>query len=356
MSIRPSDDQGHNPAKNKRPLRTEKMRREGWEGLAMEVPVSLIIKSNVLKRGAPIDQPIERDLKDAIALKYMGLFYRLQAREQRQHRNNPSPQKIQDDEIIAQIKPIWKLKLEHETLKKRAEKAAKKDPRYRSHKAFRHAHCQMDVGIPTGPEAKPFQVVSIEEQKRILEVLCKALERANLICEGWRDVFKNDGRFGEPRNDAKQSALERSLLLSPPEQERLYLTLEDMTDIAIHAWVDPTLICLEYHILSPVFEAVTCAGRCRDGVSGEMTRFSAMALSDVLDGNLRSFCVDDAMFEACLGIYSAAIIAFNAHADLSPKEFKARMQKQLAHAIGTSDRLEDKVTIYPLAAPGPPAA
>lgn len=349
MNSRMFDDKIDNPARNKRPLRTEKMRREGWEGVAMAVPISLIVKGGVPRGGKPFYQPIERDLLRAVALKYAGLFTRLQACDQRKQPNNPSPQYLRDDEIQSQIKSSCNLPYKHASLVEQAERAARKDPRFGSQKAFNDAHRRMNVGISTDFFPRAPQNLSIAEHMRILGLLCKAHKRARLMCKRQRKVFKISDRYGEARSDSKQSALERDVLLSPEEQEQLSLTLEDMTDIAFHAWVNPSLICLDHYILSPVFEAAICASRCRDGIPGEMTRFSAMVLNDVLEGKLSEFCLDDAMFESCLGIYSALLNAFNANTNFNPEDFKACMQKQLADAIETPGRLEDNVTIHPLA-------
>lgn len=352
------ENEDHNPAKNKRSLKTERMRREGWEGAATEVAVSLITKSNSLKRGAPIDQPIQRDLKNAIALIYMGIFYRnVGINNVRKPKSSKSdtPRLILDDEIKDQIESNWDLDLTHETLKKRASKAARIDPRYRSQKIFRDIHLKMGDSIVFMPNGGPSLLGSIQEQKRILDVLCKALERANFFFQGVRDVFQNDGRYGEPRSNAKQSAFERSLLLSPLNQKRLELSLSDMIDVALFAWVDPTIICLGFDSISPAFEALICAGRCRDGISGDMTLHSSISFKNILDGKLNIYCTEGFMFEYCRIIYEAACQNFNMHANFSPEEFKEHMQKELDRAIGGAYRLNDKITIHPLEAPRRPA-
>ncbi|MCJ2025287.1 hypothetical protein [Methylobacterium sp. J-067] len=237
--------------------------------------MSLIFKAGEVPGGRPSKQPVERDLDNAIALMYAGLFTLLRARDRRDHGRPVEPQAVRDIRIAPGITVSWGLPFCHEHLMKLAKRACRSDPRFSSFKAFSDAYRSIGARRPANPESRALEEASIAEQIRILDLLCKAAERARQHCKGWREAQTNVGRFGEARSERKPSALERCILLSPRQQVSLKLSLEDMRDVATYGWVNPASICLDHHILSPVFEVVICASRNRAGVPGQITRFSA---------------------------------------------------------------------------------
>ncbi len=151
-------------SKNQRPLRTQQMRDEGWEGRALLVPVSVIFKTGEAPGGRPSKQPIERDLDNAIALMYAGLFTLLQARDRRDHGRPVEPQAIRDISIASSISVSRGLPYCHDHLMTLAKRAIRSDPRFSSLKAFNDAYRSIGARVPADTEARILEETSIAEQ------------------------------------------------------------------------------------------------------------------------------------------------------------------------------------------------
>ncbi len=121
-----------------------------------------------------------------------------------------------------------------------------------------------------------------------------------------------------------------------------------MRDVAFYGWVNPASICLDHHILSPVFEVVICASRNRAGVAGQITRFSASVFAMFLMGQLEGYAADTTMLDACIDLFTLALHAFNARLELDVDNLAITLLRHLDAALPGGGTMEDRIILHPL--------
>lgn len=263
------------------PLMTGVIRADGREHLTAWVPV---VDPQPHQTGRPLATEQTRLIKASFGLKFVELTQVLVHRAIADGTGKGRKRELLHTEIQREIHSELLAPWSAATLVDAAKDAAGELSPYPTFKAFKDAARDRIRKRKANLDERQSTENWIVEQRRILRALAIA---------GFQDqcITSESYKLGDAlrhRDDecwsGREAMLEERLLLDTGRQGKTCLSLPEMVEVAIYGHVNPAELWRNYYLSSPMFDAARCAGWCRVGRVGQLSKDGAVWLYNYLTG------------------------------------------------------------------------
>ncbi|MHC2086632.1 hypothetical protein [Methylobacterium sp. CM6244] len=271
-------------------------------------------------------------LKAAMGIIGLGLHTVLLNRSPVDDQTGGTPAQVRSDEAAKRIFRDVRCPWTAATLLKEGKQWIAELTPYASVRRFKDVYA-------AGASSGTFDEAWMADQQRVLRLLGKAANQADLISSGVRYITTNRKKVGEPRSPDRPSVMEKRLFGEPNRQKDWELTMPEMVEVALHGHVNPGRIWLSYDRSIPMFEAAICAGFCSMGMVGILEREGAEWLKSNLANHLFLVSENAEEFLDFLRCRDLIMNAFSGRAQAKREDLKALLIPQIVAGLAQPEAI-----------------